>query len=248
MIHPSMTMHAALDGELDAAGMIAFEEQLAADPALAADYARAKALREALRARLGTDTAPPALRRRVEALAPSQRPDLVRRDLIAMAASLVVGVGLGASCTALWRTGEAGSEEIDGALVAGHRRALLAAAPIDVASSDRHTVRPWFDARIAVAPPTPDLAAEGFPLEGGRVDVVAGQPAPTLVYRLKGHIISVTALPLTLSRGEGRRAIGGFNVHRWADEHFAYRAVSDADAASLSAFVSAFQRAFPEHE
>ena len=80
-------------------------------------------------------------------------------------------------------------------LVDDHRRALLAREAIDIASSDRHTVKPWFDARLAVSPPVVDLAAQGFALVGGRADVVEGLPAPTLVYRLREHLISLTALP-----------------------------------------------------
>ena len=73
----------------------------------------------------------------------------------------------------------------------------MAPRPIDVASSDRHTVKPWFAGRIPQAPRVVDLAKEDFPLVGGRLDVVAEAPVPTLVYGHSKHLISVTAVPET---------------------------------------------------
>jgi anti-sigma factor RsiW len=128
------------------------------------------------------------------------------------------------------------------ALVDSHRRALLAASPVDIASNDRHNVRPWFDAHIAVSPPAPDLAAQGFPLVGGRVDVIEGAPAPTLVYRLDEHAVSVTALPAASASTPGATP-AGYHVLAWRGEGFSYWAVSDADQPRLEQFVRAFRAA-----
>ena len=81
------------------------------------------------------------------------------------------------------------------AIVADHQRALLAAPPFDIASSDRHTVKPWFDSKLALSPQVVDLAGAGFPLAGGRVEIVDGKPVPVLVYQRRAHIISVVAIP-----------------------------------------------------
>lgn len=80
-------------------------------------------------------------------------------------------------------------------LVAAHLRALAAASPVDVVSSDRHTVRPWFAGRIGAAPPVPDFAEQGFDLVGGRIDYVGEQRVAAVVYRHRRHLIDVYFLP-----------------------------------------------------
>ncbi|WOJ88155.1 hypothetical protein RZS28_09840 [Methylocapsa polymorpha] len=157
-----------------------------------------------------------------------------------MAAALAIGIGLGAAATD-WALGPREPELVD-ALVDGHRRAMLAGTPVDIASNDRHNVRPWFDARIAISPPAPDLAARGFPLVGGRVEVIDGQPAPTLVYRIREHFVSVTALPASSASIRGAPA-DGFHVLAWQGSGFTFWAVSDADPPTLEQFAAAFKAA-----
>ena len=97
-------------------------------------------------------------------------------------------------------------------------RAAVAGQPFDVASSDRHTVKPWLAGRTTVSADIVDLAAQGFPLAGGRVSVVDRVPAPTLVYRHNEHVVAVTELPLD-ARGRARRraaTIDGYHVARWS--------------------------------
>jgi anti-sigma factor RsiW len=243
-IDPRLTMQAALDGELDPTAQAAFERQLAADPKLAADYARHLALRTALRT-IPREPAPAGLRARLDALSrpPVAKPApvrLLRRDFMQMAAALAVGLGLGGGATLL-ALGPREPDVVD-ALIAGHRRALLSGTPVDIASNDRHNVRPWFDARIAISPPAPDLAAQGYPLIGGRVDVIGGAPAPSLVYRLGAHIVSVTALPVS-SPAVPTAANAGFHVVSWRAAGFTFCAVSDADRHELDGFVEAFKAA-----
>ena len=84
-------------------------------------------------------------------------------------------------------------------LVSDFARAEIAGQPFDVASSDRHTVKPWLAARTTISAEIADLAQEGFPLEGGRIAVVDRVPAPTLVYRKREHLIAVTELPATMA-------------------------------------------------
>jgi len=244
-IDPRLTMQAALDGELDTAAQAAFERQLADDPELAADYARHRALQNALRTKISRAAAPAALRARLDALSsPAARkpapPRVLRRDFMQMAAALAVGLGLGGGATLL-ALGPRNPDVVD-ALITAHRRALLSGTPVDIASNDRHNVRPWFDARIAISPPAPDLAAQGFPLIGGRVDVIGGAPAPTLVYRLGAHIVSVTALPAS---GPSLQTAGdaGFHALSWRAAGFTFCAVSDADRHELDGFVEAFKAA-----
>jgi anti-sigma factor RsiW len=129
-------------------------------------------------------------------------------------------------------------EDVARQVVAGHIRAQLAPQPFDVASSDRHTVKPWFTSRLPESPQVPDLAADGFMLVGGRVDVVGHDPVATIVYRHARHIVSLTTLPPDQSVFD--QPIAGYNVRSWNDGQFTYMAVSDLPAADLVAFEKAF--------
>ena len=143
--------------------------------------------------------APPALDPREACNEPAARPAARWRALgPALAASLALVAALGG-----YMAGRAGDDPELADLVAGYQRAALAGQPIDVASSDRHTVKPWLATRAPIGARVVDLAAEGFPLLGGRIDVVEGRPVPTLVYRRREHLISVSELPLAQA-GERR--------------------------------------------
>ena len=91
-----------------------------------------------------------------------------------MAAAAIIAAVLASGGTYLGLRQAAPTNEI-AAIVAGHQRALLATEPFDVASSDRHTVKPWFDSKVALSPQVLDLSDAGFPLAGGRVDVIDGK-------------------------------------------------------------------------
>jgi len=238
-----LLLNAYLDGELDAVGLKRFEERLAREPDLAARYAKMTSLRSALRADLSTDLPPAALRRQIEsrfAPRPRRRIEAWR----ALAASLIVGALIGAAATLLVSLGNGDSRTGD-QVVAAHIRAMMAPQPIDVASSDRHTVKPWFDGRIAFAPEVIDLAPSGFPLVGGRIDVIDLEPVPTLVYRAGKHLISLVEIPggggddAPTLRGNDR----GFETARWSDKRATLWAVTDASPAELAAFVAALRSA-----
>jgi anti-sigma factor RsiW len=121
--------------------------------------------------------------------------------------------------------------------VANHVRSLQVGHQVDVASSDQHTVKPWFNGKIDYAAPAFDLAGEGFPLVGGRLDYFDGEPIAVLVYRHRLHTINVfvrpgtDASPRTVPRTLDRR---GFAVERWTKDGMEFWAVSDADAATLA--------------
>jgi anti-sigma factor RsiW len=131
-------------------------------------------------------------------------------------------------------------------IVASHVRALMAPQPFDVASSDRHTVKPWFNGRITEAPRVVDLADQGFPLVGGRVDVIGRAPVATLVYRHRQHLISLTAVPGGRAIAATPREIAGYNILSWREDGTAYSAVSDVAAPDLETFAKAFRAASAE--
>jgi anti-sigma factor RsiW len=123
----------------------------------------------------------------------------------------------------------------------------MASQPVDVVSSDRHTVKPWFNGRIPAAPRVVDLAKENFPLVGGRIEIVDRKPVPTLVYRRHGHFISVTAVPapgVADSAATGRTT-DGYNMLRWTEDGIAYWAISDVGVEELDSFVQLFCSATP---
>jgi anti-sigma factor RsiW len=260
-----LRLNAALDGELDAIGSLEFEREMRDDPAIAAEYRRLTALRDAVRRHAQREAAPQALADRIAALTasapaapPSQAPatpsatvvPLRRRAwldsrALAMAASFaVLGFAVGAGLTSL--RAPAGSGDVAEHLVSDFARAEIAGQPFDVASSDRHTVKPWLANRTTISGTIVDLAPEGFPLVGGRVTIVDRVPTPTLVYRHNEHIVAVTELPVDakLARGtSGIETIDGYHVARWSDANLACVAVSDMDEKALGEFIDAFRRA-----
>src|SRR5262249_20347750 len=133
-------------------------------------------------------------------------------------------------------------------VVANHVRALMATHPVDVGSSDRHTVKPWFNGRIPEAPRVVDLASEGFSLVGGRVDVIGRTPVATLVYRVRQHLISLSEVTAGRTMPTAQGQIGGYNIVSWTHNGVAYWAVSDVAAADLDTFAKAFRAAEPERQ
>jgi anti-sigma factor RsiW len=240
-IDENLLTQAALDGELDAAGMLDFENRLAGNASLAAEYSRVKALREVMRRELIKPVAPRALRERIARMAaPSIAP---RARWRAIAASAIVAAGLGSASTWLALRASLQDTYLGRTLIADHKRALLSGQPFDIASADRHTVKPWFATRFALAPKVLDLAAQGFPLAGGRIDVIAGAPAPVLIYRHNEHVISLTAVPAHAVPSESALITDGYSVEVWLDGGTEYWAISDIDPAELSKFRAAFETA-----
>jgi anti-sigma factor RsiW len=248
-----LLLQAALDGELDAAGMLAFERTLADDEDLAAEFGRQKALRDALRA-LPKAVVSGALRGQIEALAPRKpkrafqwAPGWMQAASwapMALAASCAFLIGSGLTFLTLPQEARLAPSTQTESLLADHVRGMISGQPVDVVSSERHTVKPWFGNRIAVSPEVVDLKADGFPLIGGRVDVIGVTPVPTLVFRRNQHTISLSEVPEGLAnvRG-GQSTLNGFAVLTWKQGKTVYVAISDAAPAELEALKAAFQKA-----
>ena len=161
---------------------------------------------------------------------------------LAYAASILLAVAVGSGGTWLM-TGERQESSIGDELIDNHLRSLLADHLTDVASSDKHTVKPWFAGRTDVAPPGVDLAAQGFPLVGGRLDLIQGKPVPALVYRAGKHVINLFVLPAqpnALGETASRR---GYTLRHWSKGDLGYWAVSDASPDEFSKFERAFRAA-----
>jgi anti-sigma factor RsiW len=239
----ALLVHAYVDGELDPAHALAIERQLADNPALAAERARIDALRNALRDRFPREPLPSNLRLRIDAALGLNRGS-AGPSWRTLAASVAIAAVL-ASGSTWWAMHQAPTDRVAEAVLSDHMRALMAPQPVDVVSSDRHTVKPWFSGRIPQAPRVVDLATDGFPLVGGRIDVIGGTPVPALVYRVRAHLISLLAVPAPGRRDEApvRRTLNGYNLVRWTHEGVAYWAVSDVAGAELDRFAQLFQAA-----
>jgi anti-sigma factor RsiW len=236
-----LLLNAYLDGELDSLEASRFEARLASEPALAAEIEAYRLLRAALRSDLAEDAPSPDLRRRITSSLDLRTP---RRTPAwgALAASFLSGAVLAGSMTIGVLHREAG-DEVASEVVSAHIRSLMAPAPTDVPSSDHHTVKPWFNGKLAFAPVVPDLGSQGFPLVGARVDVVGLEPAATLVYSRGKHLISLTEIPAGKEAARPARSYGerGFLARSWSQGGVAYFAVTDAAAEELEAFVKLFQ-------
>jgi anti-sigma factor RsiW len=245
---PRLLVHAYVDGELDPAHAIEMERQFAGDPALAAERERVEALRRAIREQLPLEPAPANLARRIESSLDLRREDprtSSQPSWRALAASVVLAVFLASGATWFALRPDPADTGAD-VIVASHIRALMAPQPFDVASSDRHTVKPWFNGRITEAPRVVDLADQGFPLVGGRVDVIGRAPVATLVYRHRQHLISLTAVPGGRTIAATPKEIAGYNIVSWREDGTAYSAVSDVAAPDLDTFAKAFRAASAE--
>ena len=189
---------------------------------------------------------PPALRARLSAAvadtapAPVRRMDLLRQQWRSLAGGAVTAFAWIVGTALL--TGHA-VDEFAHAVVAAHVRAKLGDHLLQVASSDQHTVKPWLSARLDYSPPVRDLAGEGFPLAGARIDMLGQRPVATLVYRHRLHTIDVFVRPLSgAAAPSGLQTVRGFNVAHATGARMEWTAVSDVDADVLSAFLGALAR------
>ena len=160
---------------------------------------------------------------------------------VALAASLALAVLGGFS----WGGRAARTEALADELTAAHVRARLAGHMIDVASSDRHTVKPWFAGKVDFAPFVPDLATDGFPLLGGRLERIGGRTVATLVYGRRKHTIDVhvwTGAPAPVAGAFSR---DGYSIRGWQKGGLNYTAVSDAAPEDLAQLHRLFEAAAP---
>jgi anti-sigma factor RsiW len=244
-------IQALLDGEIHDAEKYEFERRLKKDVRLSAAlerYASAKAMMNALprpkvspdlRARITSGIARPVP-------APAQRQRTFSfGDWRSLAASMALVVFLASGTTYILTNRFSGPDET-AMIAASHRRSLLAASPYDIASSDRHTVKPWLDAKLGLSPPVVDLADQGFSLLGARLDVLAAGPVPALVYRHKEHLLTLITEPLASSQtgslAPESRVAGGLQMIHWIEGGYSFWAVSDMDRVELAAFVSLFRQ------
>ena len=256
--HWRLLAQADADGELGASEAAHLAAHLATCPGCTSAQATQLALSARIRAEIPYHRAPNALREAIEQrLIPAAPPSLASRPrpllplrtfrLPALRTLLPFGSGLAVAACAVLLLGIPRGDDLTGALVAGHIRALQPGHLMDVVSTDQHTVKPWFDGRLDYAPPVKDLKAEGFPLAGARLDYASGRPVAALVYQRRQHVIDLYVWPAgsAARHGPGTAEHSGYNVIRWSQDGMEFWAVSDVSARELDDFARLWKTAPP---
>ncbi len=237
------------DGELTVETRSALAAHLKTCAGCTAALAQLGALSAAIKS-AGAFPVPTSLRRNVEKLADEAARDRaapVRRLRFGLLAASHIGVALAGGLIAYLLFGQQAERIFNQQeLVSAHVRSLMDSRLVQVASSDTHTVRPWFAGKVDFSPDVRDFSASGFPLVGGRVDYVGAAKVATLVYMRNKHIInvfvspasSVGTLELTTPRTISRN---GYTIIEWQKQDLLYRAVSDLNAAELAEFTEALK-------
>ena len=240
-------LHGYLDDELDAARRAAFEEHLSGCPECTRELEAQRALRAGLRDGGLRFSAPAALRERIRASLPEAAPPRRRRfafPWLSAAALLLSLLGLaGAAYLAFARPAEA--PDLPRELVSAHVRSLMAEHLYDVESTDKHTVKPWFQGKVDFTLPVKDFKDQEYPLQGGRLDYLDDRPVAALVYRRHKHVINLFVWPSADGDAPPRTATRrGYNLLNWTQGGLQFWAVSDLNAEELAEF-SRLQREAP---
>jgi anti-sigma factor (TIGR02949 family) len=229
-------LHGYLDGELDATGAAEFERHLEGCRECAVALGSEESLRSSLQRSSLYENAPLTLRKKVRvgldaATAAPVAARIPAWRWLAMAATILVVASVS------WYAWQRPAPDISSTapftaaeMIDAHVRSLQPGHLTDVASSDQHTVKPWFNGKLAFVPPVKDFADEGFPLVGGRLDVLAGQNVAALVYARRKHFINVFVMPTkepdTPIHTPGLRQ--GYQWRHWRRQGMEYCAISDA--------------------
>jgi len=242
-------LHALIDGELDAGHAREVEAHIAGCPRCAAALSDYREMSKAMASADVRYTAPPELRRRIEAALPQPQAQVVQMP---SRRSVLRGFAMGSAVSAIAATGlfaivvrNDDMERIQSEVVSAHLRSLQAGHLIDVVSTDQHTVKPWFNGKLDVAPPVIDLTAQGFTLIGGRLDYVDARAIGAVVYRRHQHVINlfVAQTASTERRAAKIETVQGFNIRHWSDRGLNYWAVSDIAKDELADFGDKFEAA-----
>jgi anti-sigma factor RsiW len=247
-------LHALIDGELDAGHAREVEAHVAGCAGCSEKLAAFRAMHDFMSSAPLKEIAPGHLRNRIEALlvAPTERVVSMRQFFRPTRRSFFGGFAMGSALSAavaaslvltVIRSDQ--QQAVADEVVSAHIRSLQAGHLMDVATSDQHTVKPWFNGRVDVAPPVIDLTAESFTLLGGRLDYIDSEPVAVVVYQRRKHVINLfVAQRLGKSRPTSE-TIQGYNARHWSQAGLDFWAVSDLAGDELDEFVQKIARAVP---
>ena len=232
-------LHAYFDNELDALGAADFELHLARCPECTDSLASLRSLRSSLGSRQLYEKTPSSLRRRVLSGVHAARTISIERPALpwrwlAVAAAFLLLAYIGWHVASFYRSSNQ-QQVLAAEAVDAHLRSLQPGHLTDVLSTDQHTVKPWFDGKVDFAPPVHDFAEEGFPLEGGRLDVVHGRRTAALVYGRHKHLVNVFIWPTNEpDAGPQSGSLQGYQWISWRQNGMEFYAVSDVSASDLA--------------
>jgi anti-sigma factor RsiW len=241
-------IHGYLDGELDLVTSLEVETHLQGCPGCAHAHTGLQAVRAAVKRSAPYFQTPPGLAGRVRSsLRRASRTDGAAR--LRPARRLAAAAALAAVLATGWwlargRPGRSDDAFLTRELAASHVRSqMLASHRFDVASMDPHTVKPWFEGKLDFSPPVKDLAGQGFPLVGGRLDYLHNRPVAALVYQRRKHTINLFVWPSSPGdeAAPGRARIQGFHMLRFSGSGMTFWAVSDLNEGELQEFVRLIQ-------
>jgi len=239
-----LLLHASIDGELDAGHARDVEAHVATCAACAAELTAQRKMKRALADTNLRYASPASLRARIEAALPGARKPSRR--------AVLRGFALGSAVSALAATGIVAivlraddQQRLLSDMVSAHLRSLQPGHLTDVLSTDQHTVKPWFNGRVDVAPPVIDLTAQGFTLVGGRLDYIDTRAIGAVVYRRRQHVINLFVAQTADAehRPPQTHTLQGFNCRHWSNRGLDFWAVSDIGADELAEFVDKFEAA-----
>ena len=244
-----MLLHAYIDGELDAASTIEMESMIAASPVLRQEVECLAALRDALRTRATRFKAPSQLSESLSGVFPSSQAEKISSEVPGWWRTLALGTTAAAAALLLWALGATfvsreargvGIEEV----VSAHVRSLMVDHLTDLASAERHSVKPWLANRLDFAPMVDEFANDGFVLLGARLDYLGGKPAAAIVYRYRQHIINVFVQPAPVNSASSIKLSRhrGYNSATFDSAGMSYWVVSDVNQNDLGQFAKLLQR------
>ena len=231
-------LHGYIDNELDLVNTLAIEAHLRTCSRCARDYTNQMSIHSAFQSGELYARAPPRLQRRVRATLRAGGPParkIVPMRWIGLAASLVAIV------TVVWILGPRSAllltnQQLPQEVLADHVRSLMVDHLADVKSTDQHTVKPWFDGKLPFAPPVVDLADQGYPLSGGRLDYIDNQSVAALIYLRRLHVINVFIWPSAAEVAPETMTRQGYNLIHWESGGMTYWVISDLNDSELQDF------------